>query len=965
MLGRTAAIVACAALSAQLGVALQPDIPLKDLRARAWQTDSGLPHNSVVAVVQGADGYIWAGTEAGLVRFNGISFSIYDSTNTPAFEGDHVETLLSASDGSLWIGGLRGLLRLQNGHFERVRLGADVEDVRTLAEDAQHNLWIGTLGSGLLEWSGGRIRRFGAAEGLPENTIWRVVPGHDGSIWVGAQGGLFRGHDGVFSKAISTETLAANRIAGLWEDRDGTLWIGTHGGGACSFANGQLHRYLPADGLADRVVRFVRQDSAGAMWFATDHGLSRYFGGRFETFGVANGLPDERVVAVTEDREGRIWLGTIGGLVVLRQAVISERRLQPGMGSGPAAPDGAGNALLSTGTAVFRSAGDSTTPITTAQALHVRAIMAVAGDRSGLVWVGTENGLFAVAAGTPPRHVSFGPGRLNEIRFLSNSTGDGVVAATTGGVYRIRLSGNMAAERIDPESDSRSLLETRDGALWIGTNSDGLICVKGSQRRVYTTRDGLPNGIVTTLFEDSAGVLWAGTVGGLARFDSRRFVAFRTTDGLAENIVYQILDDGHGYLWLGGVKGLSRIRRADLFDGGARPVNLRHFGAADGMPSSECAGGPPARAGSLLWFGTKQGSALVDLSRPIPGSDPPPVVIEDCIVNRQHLDRGSVAHLPPGRSDLEVRYAGLNYTDPASVRYRYRLDGLDHNWVEAGSRREAFYTNLPPGPYVFRVSARNGDGEWTERTASVAFDIAPHFYQTWWFFGCSAIAVAAAVWWVHGIRLRRLAMVHAVALSERNRIARELHDTLLQGFTGLVLKMGALADRIDLPEAQQLESILLEADGYLREARRSIHAMRERDLPAAGFAQVLLENVGHLCPADVELCMRAAGTDRRLPRPLTDNLLGIAEEAVRNALLHAQCRRIEVDVQYRWWTLNLSVRDDGRGFDPTSKAPEGHYGITGMRERAAQMGGRLRICSEPGKGSQVAVRIPLAGAVKL
>jgi signal transduction histidine kinase len=519
-------------------------------------------------------------------------------------------------------------------------------------------------------------------------------------------------------------------------------------------------------------------------------------------------------------------------------------------------------------------------------------------------------------------------------------------------------------------SQFRALLEDRGGRLWAASAESGLFVFQGGQERRITTRDGLSANEVVSLFEDSGGAIWAGTqYDGLNRIDGSSIRAFSRASGF-EAGVYQILEDDTGHLWLGTAVGIYRVNRQALEEHllrGAAAPPLLVFGAADGMPSAECSSGQQpgawkARDGRL-WFSTIHGAVAID-PRAMPENRPgPPVALEEMIVNGRKVRMHDSLRLAPGSNALEIHFTALSLRDAANTVFRYRLAGQGQGWTVSGARRTAYFTNLKPGQYTFEAAARAGGLQWSEPPARISFTIRPHFYQTASFYLICAIGAAMAGWAAYRSRLARLEARFDAVLGERNRIAREIHDTLMQGVAGISAHLEALSVLLEADPAKaatRLDRLRELTRGVVADARRRIWDLRTPDLEQGTLADAL-QTAAQRATAEsrVRFDLTVEGTERRLPGSVEECLLHIAREAVANAVLHSGGDRIRMRLSYGRADVKLAVSDNGHGIGQGAVERPGHFGIVGMRERAAGAGGRLEIEGGEGGGTVVRAEVPL------
>ncbi len=1012
-----------AAVAAMLGVwltlaavpacALDPHTALAHYGFQSWQTDSGLPQNTVHAIVQGRDGFLWIATEGGLVRFDGAEFTVFHHANTPALPSDLIDGLTEDASGALWISTSGGLAVVRNGAIEdfgpdhgvpatqiwrtwcdtanpaaatrgtvwvltaaglfRIRDGQHAEPVglgqnsltenSAMAAGPHGALWLGT-GQGLMRSvSGGAFQTIGAV-----GEVRALAVDGSGTAWAASRSGL----EACSATACHTVAVPGQALA-LAADSSGRMWIGTSSGLLISEAGS-----VRAIGGAAGAVSFLFRDREGMMWAGTASGLMR-----IAPDGSSSVLPREgdEDLAAAEDREGDLWLGTASsGLAVLRDRKFFTLTAQDGLTQEyvlalAQAPNGyVGVGTNGGGLNVFRQGKFQA--LTTAQGLSSNVVLTVAAAANGDVWVGTPDGLDFVQNGEVTDSFTTADGLADDfIRSLHIGPHGALWIGTSHGLSRYANDTVTTWTTLDGLGSDLigAMANDRDGSLWIGTLG-GLTRFRDGNFRNFTTKDGLSSNVITSLYADSAGTLWIGTNdAGLDRMANGHIVALQS-DELPRRVL-GILEDGSGYLWLSSNTGVYRVSRSGLdrlAAGGPAPEVMR-FGVTDGMRISECSsGGHPAsvrlRDGEL-WFATLKGIAVVNPEQMPLNRIPPPVEIERVSVDDVPQASTDALRVAPSHSHYEFDYAGLSFVAPQKVEYRYQLVGFDRGWVDAGMRRAAYYTNLPHGHYVFRVMARNNDGVWSAAPASTELVVEPHFYQLLWFQLLVALALLAFGYQAWRRRLERVEREFQAVLAERTRIAREIHDTLAQGFVALSVQLeligrfmetSAGSAREQLARAQALVRIGLE------EARTSIWELRSQTAAREDLATRLLkmaEQVAGSAHARAKVHMQVNGAYHRLDDAVEREALRIAREAVVNAVRHGDPGNIGLRLQFEGSIFGMEIRDDGRGFAGTPPdGSSGHFGMTGMRERAAAIGGELTVESTPGEGTRVRLTVPAPAA---
>jgi signal transduction histidine kinase/ligand-binding sensor domain-containing protein len=962
--------------------ALDPLRPPSRYGHDVWLTRDGLPQEFVQAITQTSDGYLWIGTLGGLVRFDGVRFTVFEPSNTPGLRDARILALCPGRDGVLWIGtAAGGVARLEHGVIRAFEPTSESDDrslkyVRSLHESADRSLWVGTSGGGLRRfrqgrrvpneepaspghtvtavhedragniWFGtteglavlrrGRLVRYGAGEGLPHGFVYFIFEDRAGTVWVGTRGGLTRIKDGAVATLTRRNGFPADAARTMWEDRDGNLWVGTLGQGLLRLSGDRFVSFTSRDGLSNDHVTCLHEDREGNLWVGTQRGLNRIKDVPFTSYTMRDGLSHDAVNSILRTRDDSIWVGTDGrGLDRIQDGRVRVFTARDGLGSDYIGP-------------LFEA-------------------------RDGSLWAGGDGYVSRIAAG---RVTTYRTGAGGEGRFVSivgeDEQGRLLVGAGDRPLMRFD-SGRLVP--YDPATDRSqyrfSVMRDRRGALWFGT-VEGLGRFQAGRYTLYTEKDGLPDDTVHSVYEDGQGTLWIATAAGLCRFKDGRFVSFAGPGGLGGGVVSQVLEDDGGSLWMNGRRGIVRVRKQDLeayAEGRLPAVTFTVYGVEDGMESADYNPSyiQPAAgktADGRLWFATTKGVAVIDPRRLKANRLPPPVIIERVMTDDDPVPLEPGARIPPGREKFEFHYTAPSFVSPEKVRFRYTLEGFDQSWTAAHDRRTAYYTNLPSGRYRFRVAAANDDGVWNEEGASFEFQLAPRFHQTRAFQALVLAALLAAGWSVHRLRVARMEARFATVMTERNRMARELHDSLAQGLAGIALHAGALRQaEPELTDAasRHLDTIGRLVQSSLAEARGSVwdlqpESLREGNLPAA-LESMIRELTGDTA---VETALEVRGVPRRLGRQVERNVFRIGQEALTNALKHSQSGRVEMILSFEPDRVELRVRDHGRGFDPSTArcAPES-FGLTSMRERAAQIGGHVTINSHPGRGTEVLLEAPV------
>jgi ligand-binding sensor domain-containing protein len=750
-------------------------------RFGAWRQAEGLAQDSVFVIIQTRDGYLWMGTKGGIVRFDGVRFTTFDDRGGNLGDNE-VWTMAEARDGSLWVGTYGGgVSRYKDGAFTVFTTGQGLAGnyVGYVATGHGDDIWFGT-DRGLSRFHDGALTSFTTKDGLPGNVVRSIYADADGSVWIGTNSGGIARYVGGKIESVTYEGPAfKSEIRWFWRAPDQTMWIGTYEGVA-RLKDGHLDLYTTAHGLSANRTRQITPDgTTGALWIVNDRGLDRMtMGPEGPTF--TNAVPIVDLTAFCVDHEGSLWLGSgVEGLSRYRQGVFStytpEEGGLPDYYVSAVIQDRRGRVWAGTRSSVARLDSHGVTSYREADGLPGSTVFALLEDRQDRLWVGTSQGLYRrererFVPITVPGH------QRPYIRMLFEDH-NGVIWLGLDQQGVIRLDGDQATTYTMAEglgdNAVRGIAEDHDGTLWVATRGGGLSRFDGSRFTTFTVKDGLAANGVQSLFLDVEGVLWISTRQGLSRRKDGRFTSYTVAKGLPTSYIYAMIDDGHGFMWLSSGLGIFRIARKDFddLDAGKIPaLRSEAYGLSHGLQCTQgVAGSNPAITRTYdghLWFGMQNGLSVVDPRATASNTLAPAIHLEDVVVDGKSRDRRGPLSLSPGQGDVRFRYTGLSFIAPEKMKFRYRLEGYDPDWIEAETRRDAYYTNIPPGHYVFRVVACNNDGVWNRTGASIALTLAPHFYQTYWFYALCIGGVALA-----GAGSQRL-RVRALQARERELSAR-------------------------------------------------------------------------------------------------------------------------------------------------------------------------------------------------
>jgi len=964
---------------------------LAEYRFDVWTADSGLPQNSVRAIVQTRDGYLWVGTLDGLARFDGVRFTVFNKANTPALPSNRVLALYEDCEGALWIGLVDGLARYYKGKFSLVvgGEGLQAQNVHSISGDEKTNLWA-TVGNLPMQLKDGRFQpaqlpnpwtRVGdkfqvfSREGITTLNVGKELPSrvfdlvisdqHKNSWLATGDGELVKIRDGNVVKIYGQSEGLPKEIVGSWlgfiacEDRKGNIWIGAAGPWLGRLKDGIFTGYPSANTQSSHPLPEARdpsksgitvlfEDRESNLWIGTHgYGLIRAREQIVSAISIREGLQKANIYPVLEDRAGAVWLGVWNmGLARIQGGVVTNFPLGPSRTEVSAlCQDQTGRLWVGLlgGVAIFKGAQLSV--IDVPARLTNETVNAIYEDHSGVLWFGGESGLYSY--------------RNGELSFFTHR--DGLAAGTITVV-----------------------IENRPGALWIGSRA-GLSRLAKGRFDTWTEREGLPSNNVAALYEDAEGTLWIGTSdGGLGRFKDGRFTRYTTREGMFDDGVFQILEDASGNFWMSSNRGIHRVNKRELKDfteGHRRSITSVAYGKSDGMLNAECNGGRwPAGAkmrDGKFWFPTQDGVAVINPAVLSTNPKPPPVVIEAFVLDRQPQPLDHPLRVPPGKANIEIQYSGLSFVNSERLSFKYKLAPSDQDWVAAGTRRAAYYSHLIPGHYTFMALAANSDGVWNDTGPSLAFTVLPAWYQTFLFRLLAVACVCAAAAGLVYLRLRAVEWRRGAQETfsreliqqqeaERKRIAGELHDGLGQAL--LVIKNTAsLASAPSAPVAeirQDLAAIANLSGKALEDLRAISHALRPPELDRLGLSKALEHAVNLVADAaDLRFVAQLESLDGLLAPEAEIHLYRVVQECLNNIVKHAQASFVEV----RAWSvdgyLQCTVRDNGEGFDPATRHPGSGtrhgLGLAGMTERVRLLGGQITIHSQPGSGTLVEANLPL------
>jgi signal transduction histidine kinase/streptogramin lyase len=950
-----------------------------------WNVDNGLPENEVRGITQTPDGYLWIATFNGLARFDGVHLTLFNR-ETPGLLSNQFGTMLQGRGGDLWLDSVdRGVVRYHNGVFRGYgrQYGVPADIINGLTGDDHGDVWV---------LSGGRIVRWDEASNhfvdiAPESPSlrYRTLLWDSAGFWVRQQERIHCFAHGSFVDFTLPGQILKDDLWGVALDQSGTLWLETVDGKRVRITADNVSHMIPAGS--------PREVTVGATY---NKSLEMHVGPRLQrTFQF---LSSNKTVSVTpwhfyEDRQGNLWLGTLEeGLYRLQNQSIHSYSKEQGLvdrDTYATYQDRSGALWIGAWhLGLSRFADGIFTSYTMADGLPNELVLAMFQDREGRFWVGSHGGLSILDHGH--FRIPIGPSLPDEAVVqaiwqdrqgaLWFGTRQGLARYENGVTRFLTKKDGMAAD------DIHAILEAANGDLWVG-GYGGMTRIHNGEFTRWTEKDGLPSANVWSFYEDNDGALWIGTYdGGLVRFKDGKLTSYSVKDGLFDDGVFRILEDAHGYFWISCSRGVYRVNKRDLnafASGDLKKVTSTAYGKIDGMLDVECNGGVEpsgikTRDGKL-WFPTRNGVAVIDPESVVHDSVPPLVMIESSVVDNVTKPVNAPLRIPPSRPNVEISYTAPNFINAAQTHFKYRLEGLDSDWVDAGGRRIAYYSHLPPGEYVFHVVAGNSDGVWNNQGKSLAITVLAPFYETRRFELLALLTLGAlvALSWKYRVSQLRRAQVAQQAFSrqliasqeaERKRIAAEMHDSLgqrlvvIKNLAYLLLrsKKAAPADDSDV---QTIAEISDEASSAIAETREISYNLRPFQLDRLGLTkaiEAMIRTTG--MASGIRFTSELDNIDDIFPEDLRINFYRIVQESLGNIMKHARATEVSVRVKRRIESVILTIEDNGRGFTPDERSPmpsHSGFGLTGMGERASLLGGELKVRSTPGRGTTVLFEIPL------
>src|SRR6266849_2442483 len=996
-------LVCCASLAQ----ALDPNRILSQYMREHWGSEKGFTGGSVTALAQTSDGYLWIGTEKGLIRFDGFSFLNFPQATPTTLPIGPVQALASDAEGNLWIL-LQStkILRYHEGKFE---LGREVAEfgITSLLKRRDGSVLFASLAYGPLTYHSGKFELLSPPSDPPN-----PAPGAT-EVTTDELSSRLSWATGVVPHRFAEPNSAVISMA---ETSDGKVWLGTRDKGLFYMSEG---RVVPvATGLSDARINCLLSSDNHELWIGTDKGVLRWDGARVTSLAVPLALRHLDVHSMIRDRDSNIWLGTPGGLIranadgvtldgtnprtpIAVTSLFEDREGNLWAGS-PAGID----RLRDSAFVTFSAAGlqsESSGPVYVDQSDRVwfapfeGGLHWLKGEKSGNVTIDrlSQDVVYSIAGTKDDLWIGRQQGGLTHLRYAGGSLTaktytekDGLAQNSVYAVFQSRdgtgwagtLSGGISQFRngrfttyskaSGMTSDSvTSIAETSGDAMWFAT-PNGLNSLSGGHWRSLGIREGLPSQNVNCLLTDSADLLWIGTSSGIAYVISGQIQVPTEVPAPLHEQILGIAEDKFGWLWISTSNHVLRVRRDKLLRNSVADSDVREYGLEDGLHGTEGVKRQQSVVADPLgkiWFSMNRGISVVDPSRAISRSAPAMIHIDEISSDGNPVGLNGPVQITGGHQRVSFAYSALSLSVPERIRFKYKLEGIDEGWSRPIAERQVTYNNLNSGAYRFRVIASNSEGLWNSAESGVSFKIQPAYWQTWWFRLCSLLACALAI--LLFIRLRMSALAARMnirfeeRLAERTRIAQELHDTLLQGFMSASMQLHVADDRLpaDSPAKPLLGRVLQLMGRVIDEGRNTVRGLRSSDVVRQNLEEEFSRIQNDLAiSTGSEFRVIVEGAPRQLRPVIHDEIYFIGREALANAFRHSGASEVIVEIEYTTSHLRVLVRDNGCGMDPQllTTGRDGHWGLSGMRERAERIGGKLKVLSMASAGTEIHLYVP-------
>jgi len=1003
--GKTLAVILCAFLfylSFGTGsvYALDPGKRLTQYMHTSWRTQDGSAPSGMYTIAQTSDGFLWFLSSRGdIYRFDGVRFRLWRLPADGASIG-RIRNIVGDHAGGVWALGADGVAHLKDGVVTfHVQLDGLEPNPLNISEDSDGSIWVVRGDNGIAEpvchVNEHAVKCYGKSDGIPIAPIDAILADGSGGFWLGGQAALVHWHAGASEmypiKGLKPD-MGAPGVMSLARGPDGSLWVGVFsdgpGRGLARFVEGTVRSFVTPTFDGSKVTVFsLRFDRDGNLWVGTaNEGVFRVHQNAVDHYERTGGLSGDYVRAFFEDREGIVWAATNNGVDRFHDPRVTTFSAAEGLGADNAVGILAsrdGTTWVANAYSLDHIANGTVFSIRTGHGLPGQQVSSLVEDRAGNLWVGVDDALYLVKNGTFLRLPERNHRPLGLAFGLAEDSDGNIWAVCAGTAQLVRIRDFQVQEEFSrAQIPASRIAPNPQGGIWIGTRSGELELFRNGALRKFPVNPDSKSPLANHIIAQPDGAVLAAFDDGLVEMRQGKVQRMTTKNGLPCEGIFSFVEDKDKRWWLNTQCGIVEFPDSELERWWTNPeavIQTRLYDVLDGArpsarpPFNSAATSPDGR----VWF---VNSGVVQLLEPSSLSQkalPAATYIESVIMDRKEFEAKDNLKLSPHPRDLQIDYTSPSFLIPQKVKFRYRLDGYDRDWKDAGTRRQAFYTDLPPGNYSFRVIACNSDGVWNESAAKLDFYVAPAYYQTNWFRALCGCIFLALLWTAYQWRVRQLQhdfdMTLETRIGERTRIARDLHDTLLQSFHGLLLRfqtVSVLLPGRPIEAKEKLDSAIEQAAGAITEGRDAVQGLRastvERNdlsLAISTLGEELENDSSNHRPATFRVAVE--GQARDLHPILRDEIYKIAAEALRNAFHHAQAKQVEVEIRYDHDQFRLRVRDDGKGMDEgvlSGHGPEGHYGLRGMRERATLIRGKLAVWSEVDAGTEVELRVPASAA---
>ena len=977
---------------------LDPNKHLTQYIHTTWRMQDGSAPAAMFSITQTSDGFLWfSAVPQGVYRFDGVQFlPRFLNTNIVSM---HIGNVLADQASGLWAIGDHEIAHIKDGtvigHFELEGIGGR----SGITRDPDGSLWVTRASNRvtdapLCHITELAVKCFGKSDGIPISPANSLLADGDGGFWVGGQMSLVHWRAGV-AQVYPIEALKSNGgdvgINSLLPAADGSLWVGIAaagpGLGLRQFRGGVFRSFVTSNFDGSKVAVYdLLLDHDGNLWVATlGKGLFRIHGDVVEHYGRNEGMSSDTTTVLFEDREGIVWAGTTNGVDSFRDPRIVTISALEGLGKDAAAgvlADKDGSLWIANSGSLDHLINGSVSSIRSGSGLPGHQVASMLQDSAGNMWVGVDDGLYLFKSGQFRRIPEPNQQPLGLVVGITEDIDGNIWAECAGNprkLVRIRdfhVVEIFTSPQVPP---GHTLAPDPNRGIWVGTLSGDLVRLRdGTSQKFPLQSKGNP--VSHQIVPEADGSVLAASDDGLVGLRQGTVQKMTKKNGLPCDAINSFIRDNAKKWWLYTECGVVELPDAELQRWWVAPetvVQNRVYDVLDGaLPNSPSFNSAAVSPDGRVWFATGFVVQMIDPSRLSQKALPAQTYIESVVVDRKEFQASENLKLSPHPRDLQIDYTSPAFAIPQRVKFRYRLDGYDRDWHDAGTRRQAFYTDLPPRKYSFRVIASNSDGVWNETGAKFDFSVTPAYYQTTWFRALCGTALLALLWGAYQLRVRQLhhqfEMTLEARVGERTRIARDLHDTLLQSFHGLLLRFQTVFQLLPerpLDAKERLESAIEAAAAAITEGRDAVQGLRDSTIQSNDLARAIStlgeELITHSTNQRPVFRVAVEGESRNLRPILRDETYKIAAEALRNAFRHAQAQQIEVEIRYDDQQFRLRVRDDGKGIDPailSGQRTERHFGLQGMPERATLMGGKLEVWSEIGVGTEVELRVPASRA---